>query len=84
MKGQEKKDHIEKITNDLNLCIRAITNGKGTDERLHELEMKIKYLISQLILLATNDPVNDQSNETKSKEIIKPFDWNAVVQKMNK
>jgi hypothetical protein len=46
--------------------------------------MKIKYLNSQLILLATNDPVIDQSNEIKSEEIIKPFDWNAVVQKMNK
>ena len=84
MKGQEKTEHIEKISKELNLCIRALTNGNGTDERLHELEMKIKYLNSQLILLATNDPVIEQSNETKSKDIIKPFDWNAVMQKMNK
>lgn len=79
MKGQEKNDHIDRITNELNLCIRAITNGKGTDERLHELEMKIKYLNSQLILLATDNPVNDQLVETKSKEVIKTFDWNLVM-----
>jgi HK97 family phage prohead protease len=84
MKGQEKTDHIENISKELNLCIRALTNGNGTDERLHELEMKIKYLNSQLILLAINDPVVDQSTEIKSKEIIKAFDWNEVIQKMNK
>lgn len=79
MKGEEKTNHIDKITNELNLCIRAIANGKGTDERLHELEMKIKYLNSQLLLLATNDPFQEQSNETKSEEAIKPFDWNVVI-----
>jgi hypothetical protein len=84
MKGQDKIDLVEKISKELHLCIRALTNGNGTDERLHELEMKTKYLNSQLILLATNDPIIDQSNEHKSKKIIETFDWNSVIQKMNK
>lgn len=82
MKGQEKTDHITKIKNELNLCIRALANGKGTDERLYEIEMKVKYLNSQLILLASNEPVTDHSQETKSKEIVQPYDWNFVVKSL--
>ena len=80
MKGQDKTDHIEKITSQLNICIKALSSGGGTDERLHEIEMKVKYLNSQLVLLATNEPVVDHSIIVKSvPEIVKQFDWNAVV-----
>ena len=84
MKGQDKTDHIEKITNQLNICIKALSNGGGTDERLHEIEMKVKYLNSQLVLLATNEPVIDHSVIVKSEpEIVKAFDWNSVITNIN-
>ena len=81
MKGQDKIDQIEKINNELNVCIKALANGQGTDERLHNLEMKVKYLNSQLVLLATQEPNvihSTEGNKPKDVEIIKPFDWKTV------
>ena len=84
MKGQEKSDHIEKITTELEHCIKALSNGGGTDERLHEIEMKIKYLNSQLVLLAKAEPITKGHSEIikPTPEIVKPFDWNKVVKSL--
>jgi HK97 family phage prohead protease len=84
MKGVEKSDFIEKITNELDVCVTALVNGRGTDERLHEIEMKIKFLNSQLVLLAETDPIQlDQSGDHKpAPQVIKKFDWNKVVKSL--
>jgi len=42
-KGEEKTNVIKKITKELEVCIKALVNGKGTDERLQNIEMKVKY-----------------------------------------
>jgi HK97 family phage prohead protease len=80
-KGEEKTDYIEKITKELDICIKALANGKGTDERLQNLEMKIKYLNSQLISLATIEP--DPVHSIKSEPKIEIYDWNKVVNSIN-
>ena len=84
MKGQEKSDYVEKINNELNVCIKALSTGSGTDERLHEIEMKIKYLNSQLVLLARNEPTTKSHPDLSEPitEEIKPFDWNEVVKSL--
>jgi HK97 family phage prohead protease len=80
-KGEEKTDYIEKITKELDVCIKALANGKGTDERLHNLEMKIKYLNSQLISLANIEP--DLIHSIKSEPKIEIYDWNKVINSIN-
>jgi hypothetical protein len=80
-KGEEKTDYIEKITKELDVCIKALANGKGTDERLQNLEMKVKYLNSQLISLATIEP--DPVHSIKSEPKIEIYDWNKVVNSIN-
>ncbi len=52
VKGEQKTELLEKLKNELNVCIKALSSGKGTDERLHNIEMKVKHLTSQLIVLA--------------------------------
>ena len=84
MKGQEKTKYVEKITSDLDACIKALVTGRGTDERLHEIEMKIKYLNSQLVLLASTDPINNYQsvNEDQPTPEIKKLDWSMVVKSL--
>jgi len=77
IKGEQKTARIERITNELNICLKALVNGKGTDERLHEMEMKIKYLNSELITLASADPIMIQS--VKSEPFNEPFNWSNVI-----
>jgi hypothetical protein len=80
-KGEEKTDYIEKITKELDVCIKALANGKGTDERLQNLEMKVKYLNSQLISLATIEP--DPVHSIKSEPKIEIYDWGKVINSIN-
>lgn len=83
-KGENKVDVIGNISNEIDLIMKSIINGKGTDERLYSLEMKHKFLMAQLQEFAI-------TNNHNPKEIIKPdpiikveqsgksFDWNKVL-----
>ncbi len=84
MKGQDKSDYIEKINDELNVCIKALSIGSGTDERLHEIEMKIKFLNSQLVLLARTEPTTKSHPDLNkpTTEIAENFDWNKVVKSL--
>jgi len=80
MKSENKKTFIDKISDDLQTVIKALANGKGSDERLYELEMKANFLSSQLTLLAQTEP------ENHSVELYEPeqptFDWTEVISKL--
>jgi HK97 family phage prohead protease len=80
MKSENKKTFIDKISNDLQTVIKALVNGKGSDERLYELEMKANFLSSQLTLLAQTEPEN---HSVKLYEPEQPtFDWTEVISKL--
>jgi hypothetical protein len=80
MKSETKKTYIDKISDDLQIVIKALANGKGSDERLFELEMKANFLSSQLTLLAQTEP------ESHSVKLYEPeqkaFDWSEVISKL--
>ena len=78
VKGQQKTDYIEKLTKELNVCIKALSNGKGTDERLHSIEMKVKQVTSQLILLAGQESEIIHSIPDEPV-IVDQFKWNDVL-----
>jgi HK97 family phage prohead protease len=78
MKSAEKIDFAKKLSSEIDLLVKSLVNGKGTDDRLFEIEMKIKYLNQQLVSLAETEPiVKGHSEEIKS--IIPEFDWSFVV-----
>lgn len=80
MKSESKKTYIDKISDDLQTIIKALANGKGSDERLYELEMKANFLSSQLTLLAQSEP---QEHSVKLHEPEQPkFDWNTVFKQL--
>lgn len=81
MKSENRKSYAQKVSSDIDTVTRAIVRGQGTDERLYELEMKLKYLNNQLLLLAQTEPL-----DVKHSVIVEPtlvvensFDWNRVV-----
>ena len=75
---KDKIDYIEKLTKELNVCIKALSNGKGTDERLHSIEMKVKQVTSQLILLAGQESEIIHSIPDEPV-IVDQFKWNDVL-----
>jgi phosphopantetheine adenylyltransferase len=78
MKSEEKIDFAKKLSSEIDLLVKSLVNGKGTDDRLFEIEMKIKYLNQQLVSLAESEPiVKGHSEIIKSKE--PEFDWSFVV-----
>lgn len=79
-KSEQKNDYINKLTNEIDLTIKALTRGGGTDERLHGLEMKLKYLTGQMALLAEIEPFDKKHSKETEPTILEPtFDWNKVL-----
>lgn len=82
VKGQQKIEYVNNLVNEFDIVIKSLANGKGTDERLYQLEMKSKYLVSQLAILTksesnqitqeNNQPLHDESSDLD-------FDWNKVI-----
>ena len=78
---QDKNKKISELSNELDLCVKSLVNGKCTDERLYQLEMKVKYLNSQIFTLATFNPFDKQLEAVKSKK--QEFNWNKVITNIN-
>jgi HK97 family phage prohead protease len=79
MKSLNKATYLDKLAIEINAVTKALSNGKGSDERLQDLSMKIKYLTSQVMLLATQEP----SNEILSNDVQPTneglIDWSNVL-----
>ena len=85
IKSENKMEAIDKISEQLGQVIKSLSNGQGTDERLHGLEMRAKYLSSQLSILAKSEPFNKSTQKTEpldSKD--KPYNWDFVLSGISK
>jgi hypothetical protein len=80
-KAQEKADMAFKLSDEINLVAKALANGQGTDDRLYQLEMKLKFLNARMLDLAITEPSNVKT--THSAETIggikDAFDWSKVI-----
>ena len=74
-------DHIsalDKLTKEINVVTKALINGRGTDERMYNLEMKLKYLNSRLVDLAITKSNTPKLEEVQQINIEQGFNWNKV------
>ena len=78
-KGENKVDVIGEISNEMDVIFKSIVNGKGSDERLYQLEMKHKFLTSQLQELAMSNNQNPKEIIIPAPIIEKGFDWQTVM-----
>jgi HK97 family phage prohead protease len=82
MKSEDKIDKAVKISNEIDLLIKGLANGKGSDERLFEMEMKLKYLNSQMLILAKSEPfVKEHSPIIEPLITVEAFNWSEVISK---
>lgn len=79
-KSEEKTKIITTITKEMDIIVKALGNGSRTDDSLYSLEMRHKFLTSQLSEIAS---MNIEAMDVK--KIIEPtpeeksFDWSKVV-----
>jgi HK97 family phage prohead protease len=77
-KGETKTDRAIKISEQIDLVSKSIISGKGTDDRLYNLEMRLKFLNARMLELALTEPI--VKGHSAGIEIIEPaFDWNKVA-----
>jgi HK97 family phage prohead protease len=81
-KGENYKEKITQLSEELIQVINSISNGKGSDERLYNLEMRSKFLASQISLLIKSEPFAQDTFEDNKPEIINEFDWKKVIQQI--
>ena len=80
VKGENRVEIADKIAKEIEGVIKGLTNGKGTDERLFELEMKLKFLNAKLLTLAKSEPQNVKHLElSEPVKVVNAFDWNTVI-----
>lgn len=80
VKGENRVEVADKIAKEIEGVIKGLTNGKGTDERLFELEMKLKFLNAKLLTLAKSEPQNVKHLELgEPVKVVNAFDWNTVI-----
>jgi len=82
IKSQDKPNYAQKLFNEINILQKSLVSGQGTDDRLHEIEMKLKYLTTQLTTLASSDPSITQSPNLADVPVVESFDWNKVVKSL--
>lgn len=83
-KSEEKSLFIKNISDEMNTIIKALANNSRTDESLYGLEMRHKFLSSQLSEMAVMNVESYNPKEIiitpSAPEIIeKSFDWSKVV-----
>lgn len=80
-KAENKIELVEKYAKEIEIVTKALINGKGTDERLYNLEMKLKYLNSRLVDLAMMPTVTSPKAENIEQVNVKSqFNWDKLNQ----
>ena len=74
----KKEEIIDRLATEIDIVTKSIINGKGTDKRLYNHEMKLKFLNSRLIELAKIEPFDKHSIKSKPTQNT-GFDWNKVA-----
>jgi HK97 family phage prohead protease len=82
MKSEQKIEKAVKISEQIDTLIKALATGKGSDDRLFEMEMKVKYLNSQLLLLAKSEPIIKDHSPIIEPTKPEGFNWESVIQSL--
>jgi len=78
-KSEGRIETLDKLGLEINTVLKALRNGQGSDDRLYNLEMKLKYLNGQLLTLAKAEPFQKHSAQSEPKNESLPFNWVDVA-----
>lgn len=82
-KSQQKEEIVEKLSKEIDVITKALINGRGTDERLYNLEMKLKYLNSRLVDLAITKSMMPKMDEVQQINKEPSFNWVELGKLLN-
>jgi hypothetical protein len=82
IKSEDKIERAVKLSQEIDVLVKALANGKGTDDRLFTIEMQIKRLTQELSTLATIEP-NQKIHSVEHKSV-DSFDWSFVLDNLKK
>jgi HK97 family phage prohead protease len=82
IKSEDKIERAVKVSQEIDVLVKALANGKGTDDRLFTIEMQIKRLTQELSTLATIEP-NQKIHSVEHKSV-DSFDWSFVLDNLKK
>jgi HK97 family phage prohead protease len=76
--AEDKQAKLIEVSKSIENVIKSLTTGEYTDERGYALEMRLKWLQNQFMILSTSEPF-DKSEHLEKKEPSIEFDWGLVV-----
>lgn len=76
-KSENRVEKAVELSKQIDLVTAAIVNGKGSDDRLYELEMRLKFLNARMLDLASTEPII-KGHSAAIKSTTEAFDWNKV------
>ena len=79
--ADDKLNVIMKIADQIDLVGKALKHGTGSDERLYELEMKLKYLNARLVDIANIEPFDIKHSTVVEQQPV--FNWSKVSELIN-
>ena len=80
-KGEQRETFLSDLNANFNNTLKTLTERMESSEGVFELEMKLKYLNSQLLQLAQ---MESEIHSTKSEALlVNEFNWSEIINKIN-
>jgi hypothetical protein len=76
--AEDKQAKLIEVSKSIDNVIKSLTTGEYSDERGYALEMRLKWLQNQFVILSTSEPFV-KSEHLDKKEPSSEFDWGHVV-----
>jgi len=81
--AEDKAKRMLDIANNIERCVKSLTTGEYSDERGYALEMRLKWLNNELLLLSASEPFDKGEHSKSAGEPTAPsFDWQKVVNQL--
>jgi hypothetical protein len=81
-KSEGRQKTAQKYSAEIDNITKAIISGQGSDERIHGLEMRLKFLNANLVALASAEPFIKHPEDSKPQEV-KAFNWLEVTNNLH-
>jgi len=80
-KSLNRVERAVELSQEIDIITKAIVTGKGSDERLFELEMRLKFLNARMLELASTEPIV-KNHSAVIPEQKSAFNWEEVFNKL--
>jgi uncharacterized protein len=80
--AEDKAKRMLDIANNIERVVKSLTTGEYSDDRGYALEMRLKWLNNELLLLSASEPFDKNEHSQKGEPTAPTFDWQTVVNQL--